>query len=46
MKKTHKQKVKMAKNMLSRKERLLKTPIFLSKQWVERAKSIRVRVAK
>ena len=33
---THEQKVKMARRMRSRKEILIGTPIFQSRQWMDR----------
>lgn len=42
----HKQKVKLARSMLTPQERFEGTGIFISKAWTERAEAIQLRVNK
>jgi hypothetical protein len=46
MKFTHKQKVKMARRMRTRKEIQDRVPIFQTKAWDERSEAIQKRIAK
>jgi len=42
----HKQKIKMARKMITRKELKNKVPIFMSKEWNKRKKVIEKRIKK
>ena len=46
MKKTHKEKVKMARKMCTKKEAIAKVPIFQTSAWDKRKQAIKKRVTK